>query len=405
MKKFTTIIGIFIFIIQFYSFGQGCTYAGQFSDSEPIKWDGINNQIINQLKITNPTGHCISLCNCSNITIQNCKLGPSKNEGVYLYNCSNITVINNSMDSIDSGVVADGCTGIKVINNDVKNVQGPMPRGQMVQFGNVYGTGNSISYNVVENIQGQSFPEDEISLYMSNGTPEDPIKVIGNWIRGGGPSTSGGGIMTGDMGGSYVLVKDNILVNPGQYGITISSGDHIVISNNMIFSEQKPYSNIGLSAYKQYDIVTNSNTIMNNEVNFKNKDGVLNCLWNAGNCGDITGWDTNMHNSNLNASILPDKIIGRAQGTVTDIVPPSLTNKFEIYPVPAFDHLTVDGTNDIHNVQLVIYDMKGIKQIEQSFNGYKTEINTGKLSGGIYILKILKENQLLEEKKIVIGKK
>ena len=392
-------------MIQFYSLGQGCTYTGQFTESNPIKWDGVNNQTINQLKIINPNGHCISLCNCSNITIQNCKLGPSKNEGVYLYNCSNITVINNSMDSIDSGVVADGCTGIKVINNDVKNVQGPMPRGQMVQFGNVYGTGNSISYNVVENIQGQSFPEDEISLYMSNGTPEDPIKVIGNWIRGGGPSTSGGGIMTGDMGGSYILVQDNILVNPGQYGITISSGDHIVISNNLIFSEQKPYSNIGLSAYKQYDILTTSNTIMNNQVNFKNKDGVLNCLWNAGNCGDIIGWETNMHNSNINASILPAKIIGRAQGTVTDLVSPSNNITLKIYPIPAYDQLTIDVNTDVNNVTFVIYDMKGIKQFEQSFNGTTAQINTSKLSGGIYIVKILKDNQLLEEKKIVVGNK
>jgi len=405
MKKHTTIIGLFILMIQFYSFGQGCTYTGQFIDSNPIKWEGINNQTINQLKITNQTGHCISLCNCSNITIQNCKLGPSKNEGVYLYNCSNITIINNSMDSIDSGVVADGCTGIKVLNNDVKNVQGPMPRGQMVQFGNVYGTGNSISYNVVENIQGQSFPEDEISLYMSNGTPEDPIKVIGNWIRGGGPSISGGGIMAGDNGGSYIVVQDNILVNPGQYGITISSGNHIVIRNNMIFSEQKPYSNVGLSAYKQYDIITTSNTIMNNEVNFKNKDGVLNCLWNAGNCGDIIGWETNMHNSNLNSSILPAKIIGRAQGTVTNITVPSTNNNLEIYPIPAFDHITISSKINFNKVQLIIYDMKGIKRTEQSLTENTSEINTSMLTEGIYILKILQENQLLEEKKIVIGKK
>ena len=403
MKKYATIIGIFILMIQFYSFGQGSTYTGKFTESNPIKWDGVTNQTISQLKIVNPSGHCISLCNCSNITIQNCKLGPSKNEGVYLYNCSNITVINNSMDSIDSGVVADGCTGIKVIHNDVKNVQGPMPRGQMVQFGNVNGTGNSISYNVVENIQGQSFPEDEISLYMSNGTPEDPIMVIGNWIRGGGPSTSGGGIMSGDNGGSYIIVQDNILVNPGQYGITLSSGNHIIIRNNLIFSEQKPYSNIGLSAYKQYDIVTTSNTIMNNEVNFINKDGILNCLWNAGNCGDIIGWETNIHNSNLNASILPAKIIGRAQGTINDILTPNANITLKIYPTPAFDQLTIEVTPKINNGKIFIYDMKGTKLLEQSLNGNNATINTSKLMKGIYILKLSNNNVLVENKKIVIG--
>jgi hypothetical protein len=215
------------------------------------------------------------------------------------------------MDSVESGVVANICTGIKVIYNDVKNVLGPMPRGQMVQFGNVSGTGNIISYNVGENIVGESHPEDEISLYMSNGTEEDPIQVVGNWIRGGGPSNSGGGIMTGDKGGSYILVKDNILINPGQYGITISSGNNIIIRNNKIFSDKRPFSNVGLSAYKQYPIDCFSNSIMNNEVNFTNNKGVLNNIWNAGNCGIIKGWKTNYYNPDLKASILPDKIIGR----------------------------------------------------------------------------------------------
>ena len=307
------------------------------------------------------------------------------------------------MINVSSGIVADICKGIKVIYNEVKNVQGPMPRGQMVQFGNVNGTGNRISYNVGENITGQSFPEDEISLYMSNGTPEDPIMVIGNWIRGGGPSTSGGGIMSGDNGGSYIIVQDNILVNPGQYGITLSSGNHIIIRNNLIFSEQKPYSNIGLSAYKQYDIVTNSNTIMNNEVNFINKDGILNCLWNAGNCGDIIGWETNIHNSNLNASILPAKIIGRAQGTITDMLSTYAIISLKIYPTPAFDQLTIEVTPKINNGKIFIYDMKGIKLLEQPLNGNTATINTSKLLKGIYILKLSNNNVLVENKKIVIG--
>ena len=214
------------------------------------------------------------------------------------------------MDSVESGVVADIGSGIKVTYNNVKNVLGPMPRGQMVQFGNVNGSGNCINYNNGENILGQSHPEDEISLYMCNGTAQDPIQVVGNWIRGGGPSGSGGGIMTGDMGGSYILVQDNILINPGQYGITIASGHHITIKNNKIYSKKLPFSNVGLSAYRQYPIDTYANTISDNEVNFTNKDGVLNNMWNAGNAGDVLGWDTNKYNQNLTESVLPSKIIG-----------------------------------------------------------------------------------------------
>ena len=281
-----------------------------YKASAPIVWDGVNDKTISDLEINNPGGHCIKLSNCSNITIQNCKLGPSKGEGVFLSNCTNITVTNCTMDSVESGVVADIGSGIKVTYNNVKNVLGPMPRGQMVQFGNVNGSGNCINYNTGENILGQSHPEDEINLYMCNGTAEDPIQVMGNWIRGGGPSGSGGGIMTGDMGGSYILVQDNILINPGQYGITIASGHHITIKNKKIYSKKLPFSNEGLSAYRQYPIDTYSNTISNNEINFTNKDGVLNNMWNAGNAGDVLGWDTNKYNQSLTESALPSKIIG-----------------------------------------------------------------------------------------------
>lgn len=392
-------------MFHYFSFGQGCTYGGPYTDSSPIVLDGISNQTISNLKISNSSGHCIKLSNCSNMTIQNCKLGPSKGEGVFLSNCKNITVTNCSMESVESGVVADIGSGIKVTYNDVKNVQGPMPRGQMVQFGNVTGGGNSISYNVAENINGQSYPEDAISLFMSKGIANDPIQVIGNWIRGGGPSTSGGGIMTGDEGGSYILVQDNILVNPGQYGITISSGDHIIIKNNMIYSDKEPFSNIGLSAYRQYDIVTTANTIMNNQVNFTNKDGVLNCLWNAGNCGDITGWDTNMHNSNLTASILPAKIIGRAQGTVTETISTPIQSTINIYPNPASEYVMVDTSTDLKNSIVAIYNINGQKLIEQPVYESNTKINTANLATAFYILKIIKDNKTIDVKKIAIEKK
>ncbi|MDD4971554.1 MAG: right-handed parallel beta-helix repeat-containing protein [Paludibacter sp.] len=404
MKKHILTTGITMVIFHCLSFGQGSTYGGTYTDSSPIAWESVSNRTISKLKIINPSGHCIKLCNCSNITIQYCKLGPSLNEGVYLYNCSNITITNCSMDSIDSGVVADGCTGIKVINNDVKNVMGPMPRGQMVQFGNVYGGGNVIGYNVVDNVAGQSFPEDAISLYMSNGATNDPIQVVGNWIRGGGPSTSGGGIMTGDMGGSNILVKDNILVNPGQYGITISSGVNISILNNKIYSDKEPYSNIGLSAYRQYDIVTTSNTISYNEVNFKNKDGVLNCMWDAGNCGVIAGWNTNIHNSNLTAAILPAKIIGRVQSITTEDVPAPNPGSINIYPNPATDYIMIDSSPDLKNSIVSIYNINGQKMIEEPVTENSTMINTHNLAAAVYILKIIKDNKTIEVKKITIGK-
>ena len=281
--------------------------------SAPIILNGKSNMTISNLQITNPGGNCITLTNCSNITIQNCKLGPSKGEGVSISNSTNITVTYNSMESIRTGVYAGESSGIKIDNNDVKNVVGPMPRGQMVQFDKVTGAQNSISYNVCENIAGKSAPEDVVSLYKSNGTASDPIKVVGNWIRGGGPSASGGGIMSGDAGGSYVLVENNILVNPGQYGLSISGGHDIIVRNNKVFSSKQSFTNVGLFAWNQYAAQSYSNTMSNNQVNFTSKKGSLNNSWNGGNMGVITGWKTNVYNSKLTASVLPTIIIGKAE--------------------------------------------------------------------------------------------
>lgn len=330
MKKLISYtIAILVYFLNFYSCQDSESYESNeifepkailstdeatfpYRISGPIIRDGIKNKTISYLEISNPNGYCIKLSNCSDILIQYCKLGPSKKEGIYLYNCKNITVTYCTIENISTGVSAVESTGIKVIHNDVKNVNGPFPRGQMVQFDAVNGTGNSICYNVCENIAGQSRPEDAISLFKSNGTEAYPIKVIGNLIRGGGPSRSGGGIIAGDYGGSHILVESNTLVDPGQYGIAITSGHHIAIKNNKIYARKQPFTFWGLMAYIQYPIATHSNTMMDNEVNFKNKDGLLRNMWNDGKSGEITGWNSNFYNPNLTDSILPESIIGNA---------------------------------------------------------------------------------------------
>src|ERR1035437_2217979 len=307
MKKNLQLIVVFLFAIQHFSFAQGTGYCGTYTISSPIVWNGKHDTIISGLQITNSNGNCIQLSSCNNIIIQNCKLGPSLGEGVNLYNCTNINITNCSMDSVETGVYAQLCQGVNVTYNDVKNVQGPLPRGQMVQFNDVSGTGNRINYNVVENILGQSYPEDEINLYMSNGTVADPIQIIGNWIRGGGPSTSGGGIMCGDNGGSYFLVQNNILVNPGQYGIAIASGTNLIINNNKVFAKKQSFTNVGLYVWNQYSTNCNTNTVSNNQINYTNSSGTSNGCWNSGNCGTVIGLNTNNCDATIDSTILPVK--------------------------------------------------------------------------------------------------
>ena len=50
------------------------------------------------------------------------------------------------------------------------------------------------------------------------------------------------------MGGSGQVIEDNILVNPGQYGIGIAGGANMIVRRNKIFGEVLPWANVGLYA-------------------------------------------------------------------------------------------------------------------------------------------------------------
>jgi parallel beta-helix repeat protein len=406
MKRQFLLIIISLFVSHFISYGQGSTYSGTYKISAPIIWNGINGQTISGLDIENAPGNSIELTNCSNITIQNCRIANSKGIGIKLYGCSNITITNCSMESVSSGVNACTCTGIKFEYNEVKNVLGPMPRGQMIQFDTVSGGGNSISYNIGENIQGQSAPEDEISLYKSNGLPNDPIVIAGNWIRGGGPSNSGGGIMTGDGGGSYVLVKDNILVNPGQYGIAISSGNNITVMNNKVFSAQLAFSNVGIYAFNQYPSSCSSNTISNNSINFTYKTGIINNTYTDGTCGTLTGWATNIYDKNLNASVLPQTIIGRTKSITTGLITPIMynTKKINLFPNPAKNQVFLESESGLTDGKAFIYNSNGQKIIEVALNNNTTQIDISNLIVGDYKVKVTSSNQTIDNMKLIIQK-
>lgn len=204
--------------------------------------------VISGDSIVGGTLACITLTNCTNIRITHCKLLNSSSMGIQLLNCSNITIDSNYISKVSSGVYAQNCPlgQLKVSYNSMVNMVGPYPRGQCVQFNAVSGGGNRITYNRFENMQGQSFPEDMINVYKSNGLATDPITVSYNWLRGGGPSTTGSGITVGDQGGSNISVLSNYVINSGSIGIQVAGGNNIKVMSNEIFSDVFPWSHLGL---------------------------------------------------------------------------------------------------------------------------------------------------------------
>ena len=255
-------------------------------EETPVTYKNISNLVIENLQFTNKSGANLVFINCRDITIRNCYFGRSGAEAIVLEECSNIQIEKCLFAYNLTGVYAASSSTIKVINNQFVNVRqrsGPA-RGQFVQFNHVTGAGNEISDNKGENFPGESNPEDLISMFKSSGTAASPIRIKNNMFRGGGPSTSGGGIVLGDYGGRFIIAENNTLLNPGQYGMAVAGGSDMTILNNKIYARQQPFTNNPLFVWAQAGVSCSDIIVKDNRANWIDKKGNINGGWDAGNC-------------------------------------------------------------------------------------------------------------------------
>ncbi len=153
----------------------------------------------------------------------------------------------------------------------------------------------TISYNYFEEPIGTSKVVDIINLFKSN-----KAVVSYNYLTGGGPNRSGGGIMLGDNMGNDQEASNNICVNCGQYGIAIAGGDNNRILNNTIMGTAHPWSNVGLYVWgipQRKSKVTNAQVI-GNKISWKKRDGSNNPIW-------INATGTIQRNNQLNVPYSP----------------------------------------------------------------------------------------------------
>jgi parallel beta-helix repeat protein len=281
------------------------------TSSPALNYTGKSNLTISGLAISGGGVPCITLTNCNNVYITACNLGNSTDAGIKLINCYNVTIEKNNIYSVVAGIVATNCPsgGIMVFTNQIQNMQGPAYDGAFVQFNNVAGGNNNISYNHCENIAGQSHPVNAIDIASSNGISSSPITINANWIRGGGPSSIGGGIELGDGGGSWQLAENNILVDPGQFGMAISGGGNLSMTDNTIYGRSQSFTNVGLYVWGQNGNTVTNCTVSGNQVNFTNSGGVENGGWLASGTSTPSGWSSNSWDASINSSVLPATII------------------------------------------------------------------------------------------------
>lgn len=418
MKKNLKILVLSTAFLCFFahlSYSQGARYTGEYKKSAEIQHVRKNNIVIEGLEFSNSVGDIIALYDCENVIIRNNKFSSSKKRGIYLYGCKNVTITDNTFENVHTALTASTSQGVKFEYNDVFNLGGLLAlsddknNGFVALFIQVSGAGNSISYNVAENIFGESSPGDLINVNQSSGTQQSPIMVKGNWLRGGGPSSTGGGILIGDIGGAYQIAEDNILVDVGQYGIGIGGGHDMILRNNKVFGKRQYFTNVGVSICNWYEEQLGKSyniTVEKNIVNFIHSEGRLSNWWYAQNMEPIVGKSTNVYDKNLSASILPEKIIGRAKAQVEpepDVKPDEvvLDPSISIYK-DKFNRICANCKGTISpSATLSVLKQDGQKIFSIPVIGYHTTIDKSVPSGAYFVK--LESDARLQIKQIVIN--
>jgi len=297
----------------------------KLTESPVIEWKGKNNETIDAKIIGGPLSirleHCsgivisccdlgsISLSGCKDITIRNCWIHDSVRVGVAIGGSSKVHIEGCRMENVSSGVYALDSQSIQVVGNFVRNVQGPMPRGQLSQFDKVSGPDNVVRDNYAINERGKSRPEDMINVYQSTGTEKSPILVENNYLMGDpvngseGKSGSGTGIMLGDGGGEHILCRKNVIISPGQVGIGVAGGRFIRVESNIVYGKQSNVSNVGLFVWNCSKKPSDHVKVVGNRVNWVNKKGANNSSWDAHNVEAVEWTDNQIPDTTLPATL------------------------------------------------------------------------------------------------------
>lgn len=239
---------------------------------------GQNNVTIDGQTFSDGSGNCLDIINSSNITVTNSTFENCAGEAITVSGTgSTITITGNTFTNVRSGLYVNGFTGNAIVfnSNRCTNMIGPVARGQCVQFNGVSGTGHRIQNNRSISFRNTTDrPEDHINMFNSGGAVGDYIQITGNIIEGGGPATSGCGILAGDFGGSYINIENNFLLNTGGCGIGVAGGSYIVVNNNRVYGRRTDVSNIGISSYAS-TVACSDITVTNNLVWWYNKSAVV----------------------------------------------------------------------------------------------------------------------------------
>jgi hypothetical protein len=248
----------------------------------------------------------ISLTGQSDVTISGKRFQGIGNDQscIRLTGCHRVLITECDFADIAQCITVQDCTDVEISWCRYRNITGPHQRNgsnraNFTQW--VDSWGGSIHDN--KGVGGDT--EDIISIYGSGGHAAlDPLLIERNHFEGTTwTSTSGSGLMLGDNGGSHIVARDNVLLNPGQVGIGIPGGVNIRLENNVLYGERRKGSNIAIYIWNQSPSTCSGHAVVGNRAWWRNATGAQNHYWDAGNCGPVTA-SGNVWNAALDPSAL-----------------------------------------------------------------------------------------------------
>ncbi|MFA5875250.1 MAG: hypothetical protein WC901_00990 [Candidatus Margulisiibacteriota bacterium] len=278
--------------------------------ADTVTINGASNTVVYAQEYSaTPTTDCLIIKNSSNVTVikskfTNCRIG------LIVQASSNIIIKDSWFEDVAAGInVSINSSGIKVFDNHFLNFHASGSIGQMIQFNTINSAGNMVVGNYVLNQPTLSTTKDIINLFKSGGVAGSPLLIANNKINGGN-DPSGVGILVGDGStpGSYVDVRDNILINPGQAAVAIGGGHDINVTGNKAYGMmQSNLTWIGMYANSlQLPSATpptndpNCYNILfdNNSMDWTNKYGAKSNFVDTGECTNVTQTNNNFDNTN-----------------------------------------------------------------------------------------------------------
>ncbi|MGB8539357.1 MAG: Ig-like domain-containing protein [Acidobacteriaceae bacterium] len=183
-----------------------------------------------------------------------------------------LDVENNYVENARGGVIVQGYAGkrdgeptIVIRGNRARNLNGMLSNGnggylpaeganhtqaRFIQFDGVQAVpGIDVGWNEVINYPGHSLIEENIDIYRSGGTANQPLEIHDTYIQGAYPykaaqdAYTGGGIKTDAKAGdnaqvvpAFNSIHDNQVVATTHYGIEFAAGHDNVAANNRVIS-------------------------------------------------------------------------------------------------------------------------------------------------------------------------